>query len=107
MKSVTLVIPTFNSSFYLKKILKSKYISFFDEVIISDDSSSESEYQEIKMQLGEGHKLQTIHFIHNGLPHLQLGPKLPCQGDFCGDILKQEGNRAIGMRTARDRIDRA
>ncbi len=48
MKSVTLVIPTFNSSFYLTKILKSKYISFFDEVIISDDSSSESEYQEIK-----------------------------------------------------------
>ena len=47
MKIVTLVIPTFNSSFYLTKILKSKYM-FFDEVIISDDSSSESEYQEIK-----------------------------------------------------------
>ena len=51
MKKVSLVIPTFNSSFYLEKILKSDYINFFDEVIISDDFSNESEYEQIKKDL--------------------------------------------------------
>lgn len=51
MKKVSLVIPTFNSSFYLEKILKSDYINFFDEVIISDDFSNEYEYEQIKKDL--------------------------------------------------------
>ena len=48
MKKVTLVLPTFNSSFYLEKILKSRYLNFFDEVIITDDFSTEAEYEQIK-----------------------------------------------------------
>lgn len=51
MKKVSLVVPTFNSSFYLEKILRSEYINFFDEVIISDDFSNEADYEQIKKTL--------------------------------------------------------
>jgi len=48
MKKVTLVVPTYNSSSYLANILSSKYISYFDEVIITDDFSNNHEYEKTK-----------------------------------------------------------
>ncbi len=69
MKKVSLVVPTFNSSFYLEKILRSEYINFFDEVIISDDFSNEADYEQIKKTLDKYSSKNKINYklIRNDL----------------------------------------